>query len=344
MAKLSIQTSRFYWPMIGHKNIINYLQQNLTDELVSQAYLFVGPDHVGKATVAHYFVNSLLCSNLGKESGKIPCGECDYCRQLANGIHPDVFWLKRELNSETGKLKKNISIEQIRELCNKLSLHSFLNSYKVAVIEQAEALSLEAANSLLKTLEEPSAKTVIILLVNNLAAVPKTVASRCQILKFLPVSGREIFDHLVFLDVDRKKAKSLASLAFGRPGIARHYLDSQDEFMDFQEAGKNFISLFKADNISRFKLVSEIVSQAETDAIKANLLIWQKILRDLILIKVSLENLTTNDRLSSELTALAGRYPLARLIKLISEINQSQRYLGANVNPRLVLENLVLSF
>jgi len=338
------ENNRFEWPIIGHSNIVGYLKKGLTSLKVSHAYLFVGPLHIGKTTVAQNFVNSLICENLHQGQGPVPCGQCQCCQQVANKIHPDVFWLSRETNEKTGKLKKNISIEQIRELQNKLSLHSFLNSYKVAVINEAEALSLEAANSLLKTLEEPTPKTVIIMLVTNIATLPQTIISRCQVLNFLPVRTEEIFDHLRSLKVERKKAKVLAELSFGRPGIAINYTEEPEDYINFQNQAKQFVALMTADLSSRFKMLGELVDLRQVDSAKETLGIWSKVLRDLVLIKYSAENFISNLKLLPELKPLVSHYSSDDLFGFLAGVNLSQRYLSANVNPRLTLENLILNF
>jgi DNA polymerase-3 subunit delta' len=336
--------NRFKWPIVGHSSIIRYLQQGLKNSHVSQAYLFVGPEHVGKTIMAENLVNSLVCKNLHQSKGLVPCGQCDCCQQVANKIHPDVFWVQRAVNAKTGKLRKNISIEQVRELQNKLSLHSFLDSYKVAVINEAQTLSQAAANSLLKTLEEPTPKTVIILLTTSLFALPRTIVSRCQILKFLPVSDQEIFEHLLSLKVERKKAKALAALSFGRPGIAINYIIEPDFYTDFQIQVKQFISLMTADINSRFKMIGQSVELSDINSIKETLIIWNKVLRDLILIKYSAENLVSNLKLLPDLKQLAAHYQGEDLVGFLAEVELAKRYLGANVNPKLTLENLVLNF
>lgn len=337
--------NRFKWPIVGHSNIVSYLQQGLANDNTSHAYLFVGPTHIGKTTVAKNFVDSLVCQDLHeKDKGEVPCGVCECCKQIENNIHPDVYWLEREMNEKTNKRKKNISIEQVRELQNKLSLHSFLNSYKVAVIEQAQTLSLEAANSLLKTLEEPTAKTVLILLVTNTALLPRTIISRCQIINFLPVSDKELTDYLISLKTERKKAKTLAAMSFGRPGIALSYLGEPDLYADFQESVKQFVTLMKADINSRFKIISEVVNSGDIDSIKETLIVWTKVLRDLLLMKTKGENLISNLKISSDLEELANTYRIKDLVKILADINFTKRYLAANVNPKLTLENLVLNF
>ncbi len=336
--------NRFQWPIIGHSNIVNYLKNCLNLDKVSQAYLFVGPLHIGKTLVAQYFVSSLVCKNLHRGNEVVPCGRCDCCRQVANKIHPDVYWLERETNDKNGKLKKNISIEQIRALQNKLSLRSFLDSYKIAVINEAEALSLEAANSLLKTLEEPTPKTVIIMLTTNLALLPATIASRCQIFRFLPVSTKEILNHLISLKVERKKAKTLTALSFGRPGIAVNYFLESDFYPAYQNQVKQFVTLMKAGINDRFKMINELVAENDLDLVQETLGIWSRVLRDLILIKYSTKNLISNLNLAFELDQLAAVYSGSNLIKFLGAVNSAKRYLQANVNSKLTLENLILNF
>jgi len=338
------ENSRFQWSIVGHQSIVSYLQNNLEDSQIAHAYLFVGPEHIGKTTVSENFVNSLVCENLDQEAGAIPCGQCQHCRQVAKGIHPDVFWVQRTADEKNGKLKKNISIEQMRELQNKLGLHSFLDSYKVAVINEASTLSPGAANSLLKTLEEPTPKTVIVLLAANLARLPQTIFSRCQVLRFLPVSDQEIFDYLLSLKVERKKARVLAALSFGRPGVAANYSSDPDCYNNFQDQVKQFVILLKSDINERFKMIGELIEFNNIDSAKEVLLIWNKVLRDLILIKHSAEDFISNLKLLPDLRQLAATYSNDSLLRIMSEVNSARRYLEHNVNPKLTLENLVLNF
>lgn len=335
--------SRFKWSIIGHHHIISYLQHNINEDKVSHAYLFVGPDHVGKNTVVEYFANSLVCENLTTKCEPIPCEKCACCRQIKNKIHPDVFWLKREVNEKTGNFKKNISIEQIRELQNRLNLHSFLNAYKIAVVSGAESLSQEAANSLLKMLEEPSPKTVIILIANNINFLPKTIASRCQLVRFNSVSDKEISDYLVGQKVNRKKAKVITAASYGRPGIAIEYLTDEEAFSAYQEKVKSFCSLHRADTLERFKVVSEIANFSDADQIVEALNIWSRAIRDVVLIKSLNKELIGHRFLLSELSRLASVYQNKKIVQVLNEIDLTKMYLRANVNPRLVLENLVLN-
>jgi len=338
------QNCQFKWPIAGHSNIVSYLQKNIETNKVSQAYLFTGPNGLGKKMVAQYFVRSLLCENNAKKENQIPCAQCKTCQQVNNNIHPDIYWLTRQKDEKKDKLKKNISIEQIRELQGKLGLHSFLNSYKIAVIEEAETLNKEAANSLLKTLEEPTKKTVIILLTSNLNYLPQTIISRCQVLRFLPVNNKEIIEFLKSQGSELKKAKQLSSVSFGRPGIALSYLTNQEVYEDFLQQIKNFMSLAESDINSRFKLLNDFVEFNNPGKIKEVFNIWNRIIRDLFFIKIKADNLVSSQNLLKSLSSIADKYSRQELSRLMKEVNISKKYIDSNVNPRLVLENLVLNF
>ena len=332
------------WPIIGHHQIISYLKNSLGLGRLNHAYIFCGPRQVGKTSIAEIFVQGLMCQNFSEKKEPLPCGECVYCRQMKAKTHPDIFWLNRLTDEKTGKLKKNISIDQVRELQGKLSLRSFLDSFKVAIINEAEILSLEAANSLLKTLEEPSAKTIIILIAKSVWFLPRTLVSRSQVINFLPVSSEAIINYLISQKIDRKKARTLAALAFGRPGVALNYLNDKESLIDSQNQVKELINLLKNEINSRFKTVDNLAALNDSDGLKAILNDWTKIIRDLIFIKKSLPNLISNLTLINDLNQAAAHYQIADLIKILRQLNLTKRYLEANINPKLALENLVLTF
>src|SRR3989338_1747124 len=332
------------WPIVGHQNIISYLEHCLLSGQLAHAYLFVGPSQIGKTKVADFFSQALICQNFSEKKKPLPCGLCPYCRQAQNHLHPDIFRVERELNDDSEKFKKNISIEQVRELQNKLNLRSFLDSFKIAIINQAQALSQEAANSLLKTLEEPAPKTILIILATHQHLLLQTIVSRCQVLKFLPVKNSDLVDYLIGQRIDRKKAKNLAALAFGRPGVAIDYLSDQSAYEELTSEIKQFISILQSDVISRFKIINELVVARDIDGLKKILFIWSKVIRDLLLIKNSLPNLISHAFIGGELTRVAEIFSPKTLMEIIKQLNLTRRYLDANLNPRLTFENLVLTF
>jgi len=345
-------SDEFKWPIVGHKNILWYLQHSIVKGQLNHAYLFSGPQSIGKTTAAECFVSSLLCRVVHQQNQSkqkhFPCDECISCEQFQKGLHPDVYWVDIETDQKTGNIKKNISIAQIRELQSKLARRSFLNSYKVAVISKAEKMTTEAANSLLKTLEEPSQKTILILLTSDSTKLPLTILSRCQILKFLPVAKVEITSFLHQRGVERKKASQLANLSLGRPGIAVKMSDDDNLFSQYLEEVKTFMKLSNSDLAKRFKEVSQIVPSGlgfidQVKQLDQKLNIWQSIVRDLILIKKSCQNFVKNTFIQNELEKNANLNSIQKLLQVQKNIETTRNYLALNLNPKLAVENLLIN-
>jgi len=190
------------WPVIGHHNVVQYLQNALRRHQFAHTYLFSGPAHVGKSLVAEYFIQTLFCLNYQESGSAIawPCGECQSCRQFGKGVHPDYFLLSPEEG------KRAIGIDQVREWQRSLGNKSFLTKYKIGLIAGAELLTTEAANALLKTIEEPVGNTIIVLLTDDLNLLLPTIISRSQVIKFGPVAEKDILQYLVQLGEERSDA------------------------------------------------------------------------------------------------------------------------------------------
>jgi DNA polymerase-3 subunit delta' len=341
----------FQWPIVGHKNIVEFLQKSIANDRLAHAYLFYGAEHLGKTAMAENFVASILCDGgnaprrIPTETGEpiIPCGKCINCEQLKKNIYPDVFFLEKE------KDKKNISIEQTRELQGMLSKTSFLNSYKIAIIKGAEALSEEAADSLLKTLEDAKARTIIILISTDKDSLPLTVVSRCQTIKFSSVSQDDIFHCLVDQGATRQLADSLSHLVNGKIGLAIKYFEEQDLFKEYEEKIKMFFTLADGSVAEKFKTIEKLVAGkkglAETvEPLFDYLEIWSSVLRDLILIKHDMAAFGSNIFAKDKLEKLAPKFDDFKIIKLIKEIKETKKFLKLNVSPRLAMENLVMEF
>jgi DNA polymerase-3 subunit delta' len=235
----------FSWPIVGHSKIQQFLQKSLVNNKLAHAYLFSGPEHLGKSLLADQFIASILCHDYHQQNNKkaevLPCQACVFCQQFSRGIHPDVYKLNKEED------KKNISVEQVREMHKFLSLSSFLNSYKIAVIGNAEDLSESAQNALLKVLEEPNPKTILILITSNHNLLLPTITSRCQLVKFRALSAEEIFQHLVSLGSSREQARIFTALANGQIGRAIDYLNKPELFTAYLEKMNQLFGLFNQD-------------------------------------------------------------------------------------------------
>lgn len=331
--------SHYNWPIVGNQPIVRYLQHSIEVGNLSHAYLFHGPPQIGKATVARYFIHSLFCQAKVK-----PCFDCQTCQQISNQLHPEVAWLKREVDEKTGKLKKNISIEQIRVLIDKLSLHSFDDSYKVAVIDQAHHLSLGAANALLKTLEEPSSKTILILIADTISSLPQTIASRCQAFKFLPVDSEQITNWLKTQGADSKKAKRLSLLAFGRPGVSLDYLIQGDIYEEYKQLVGDLVKLSQQDIIGRFNTIGQLINSYDLKSVLDVITTLEKIWRDVLLAKNQTTGLITHLQFDQEIDQMAKKHTSQFIVEVLKSLELAKGYIAANVNPKLLMENLVLNF
>jgi len=165
--------------IIGQEHILNYLKKSIEKNRVSHAYLFEGLEGLGTKVVALWFAKYLECQS---QKAIKPCGVCQSCKDIDKNRYPDLAIISIKDN------KKEISIEQIRELKRHLSLSAYSGLYKIAIIKEADKMTSEAANALLKTLEEPQGNTVLILITSTPSLLPKTIVSRCEEIKFKTVS------------------------------------------------------------------------------------------------------------------------------------------------------------
>jgi len=329
MAKDAPKTTEYSWPSIGNDKAIEFLNRSLLSDKIAQTYVFVGPEELGKSTIALAFARNL---------------QGDY-----DGFNSDLYIL----NPEPGK--KGIGIEQVREFIKMLNLSSFMNSYKIGLIKEADLLSEEAKSALLKTLEEPKDKVIIILLVTTEESLPATILSRSQKLYFYPVPAATIYDYLITnYKANRSLAKDLASLALGRPLKAIRYLENPEVYKTYLESAESFLSLFSLDLNARLKVLDTLFTdktyskQATSEALDI-LLMAEGLLRDLLLLaleqKDRLQHLVIMSALEKSLASLPGETEekVKEILNRMKFIAQAKEYLEANVNPRLVLEQLIVN-
>ena len=206
------------WQTYGHDTAIQTIQRALAEGRVAHSWLIAGPPRVGKTTLALDLARAVNCVPSGDDIP--PCGACGQCRRIASGIHPDIRVVGLE-TARSGRLRTLISIEQVRDVQRELTLLPYEGASRVVIFESAELFSEEAANSLLKTLEEPPDRVLILLLASDSASVLPTILSRCRQLRLRPVPASIIARFLT----ERKAvlpddAREIAGLAAGRIGWA----------------------------------------------------------------------------------------------------------------------------
>lgn len=181
------------------------------------ALLVAGPPGTGKRDFARAFAAAALCH---ERAGDAPaCGHCRDCTLLAAGTHPDFARVTLE-EREPGKLRTEITVEQVRALCARLALASQFGGWQVAVIDPADKMNASAANALLKTLEEPSAPSLIVLVSDDPSRLPATIRSRCQRIDAVAPPEAVALDWLVAAGLDRESARSALAASAGNPGLA----------------------------------------------------------------------------------------------------------------------------
>ncbi|MFA5076532.1 MAG: DNA polymerase III subunit delta' [Patescibacteria group bacterium] len=339
------------WGIVGHQNVVDFLKKSLKSQTTSHAYLFYGPTNIGKGKIVQNFIAALFCQN--PESGQ-PCNNCLNCQQLTKNIHPDVIWLCQERDTKTKKLKKNISVDQIRELRSRLQKGSFLDSYKIGIVDPADLLNIEAANALLKILEEPADKVIIILLAEKLESLPQTIASRCQKIKFELVSRNDIYSYLLELGSNRQLADELSYLAAGRPGQAIKFYQQPDLYADYQKTLEQFFELLNNNLTTKLKIVQKLTeknkdSTARSQQLNQILNIWSTALRDILLVKnyhqegipTGLTNFWLLDKIKKNAIIKQENQVIASWLEAIAE---TKVLLKNNINPQLALEALILNF
>ncbi len=328
----------YNWPVVGHQKIINYLQSVVDRQALNHGYLFYGAPALGKNLIADLFVKTVLCQSNEQK----PCGACASCRELERGTHPDVINLTRAED------KKNIAVEEVRAARGKMQNSSLLDSYKIMIIREAEALSIGAVNALLKIIEEPVGQTIFIFIAANLKFLPETLLSRLQIIKLLPVSHEDIEDHLLSLGVDRTLAQSLAHLSLGFPGRILPFAHHPKDFSEYLAKQPDILKSLSGGTLAKLKLVEELASQNNSELAKSNarqfLNALSMLSRDALLLKNACAHKIAHRWLAADLATFANHYSSVKLAKILAEVKLTIRFLDHNANLRLALENLILAF
>jgi DNA polymerase-3 subunit delta' len=310
--------------IIGHQQIIEQLQRTVTSGRIAGAYLFVGPAGVGKETVARYFAQLIFCQQ--DTQPPTVCGTCLACRKVDSGNHPDLQFIRPE-----GSLLK---IGQIRELQRQVIYAPLEASRKVYILTDVDRMNLEAENCLLKTLEEPPAASVLILLTSNLQALLPTTRSRCQILQFHPMPTQELATILVDrYSVAPEQATTLAIAAGGSIGKALTQFEKGDPLTE-----KVPEILRETDRLVAFRLAEDFKNKPET---LGELVTWY---RDLLFLQQGAPiELITHIYSVEELRAIVPYYSRLRIQQAIQTVFDTKSLLDhTNTNATLALEVMCL--
>lgn len=319
--------------VVGHKDILKYISSAVENNRVSHAYILNGERGSGKKMLANLFAMTLLCETGDNE----PCGKCHSCKQAESGNHPDIIRVTHEKPN-------SISVDDIRtQVNNTVDIKPYQGPYKVYIIPQADMMTPQAQNAILKTIEEPPSYAVFLLLTENAETLLPTINSRCVMLKLRNIKGTLIKKYLMEnLEIPDYKADMCTAFAQGNMGRAI-MLANSDHFNEIREEA---VQLLK--HISEMEL-NEIVAAVKnisvykleiTDYLDI-IMIWY---RDVLLYKATkeIDKVVFKDQLQS-IKEQARKSSYEGIELILESLEKAKTRLKANVNFDLVMELLFLT-
>ncbi|MDD5146448.1 MAG: DNA polymerase III subunit delta' [Candidatus Pacebacteria bacterium] len=314
---------------IGHQNQWDFLKRVVENDKVPQALIFAGVEGLGKKLVALEFAKLLSCEAKQKAQ-RDPCHECYSCLTIEQNTFPDVFLIEPK--------NKEIQIEQIRELQNKVGLRPHLAERKVVIVDQAEALNQQAANCFLKTLEEPRGDVIFILITSQPERLLATIRSRCSILKFYPVPQEQIIKHLA-KDVSPETLREVWPLAGGRVGMLLNLLEKKN-YSVFHQTIKEIRDCLDGSLTDNFLFIKKLLASENNSSLAISFLDhFILYLRNLLIAKLGL----TDGGIVSGFS-FKKEHSLSKISQMIKEAERMRAILiSTNVSPRLILENLFIN-
>lgn len=300
---------RYNWSIIGHEKQLSQIELDLESGNLSHAYLLAGPNSVGKYTVANKFAGILQCKNNF-------CHKCNTCIQVTKGSHIDTIEIKDDGES--------IKIDDVRKLTERLNMTS-QSSYCVTIIQSIERMTIAAANSFLKTLEEPPQNTIFILTTNNIRELLPTIVSRVRTVAFSTVSFEYLTEKLAVLypDSDKEMIRQVALFSLGKTGKAVHLMENPESFSNYFKVYRDVQGFLDHRNLAdRFAYVDELFNDSKQIDVFFNIL----------------TNVLRSKLLDESLYSKQKKH-----INSLLKISETGILLKQNVNLRLALENLMLS-
>ncbi len=331
--------------MIGHEWAVNLLRRHLIEKRVRHAYLITGPPSVGKRTLALRFLQAIACIDPPTEGEY--CGVCRACKAINKTIHPDLHLVIPEEN------ERSIKVDQIRALRAKLSLSPYEGDRRIALIVGFHQATEQAANALLKTLEEPPPDVVLILTSLSAESLLPTIVSRCEVISLRSLPITKLVDHLVSQGEDEERAHLLAGLSGGRPGYALAFANNPELLERRSRLLDEMQELIGVGRIERFGYVEDwndrlrrrypSPDDQRKECIDV-LELWLGFWRDVMLTRFGSKIAIGNPDRLDEIVMLSEQIPESQIAQAVHAFQDTIIAIDNNANLRLALETLMLDF
>ena len=331
------------WNLTGHRWAVDMLQKHIVRGTTRHAYLFAGPPGLGRRTLALRFAQALNCPT-PLEAG-VPCGTCRECKQIESMKHADLSIVEPTIKDPATKElipspNGEIRIEQIRDLHKTINLKPFQSKYRIALFLRFHQANDNAANALLKTLEEAPPSAILILTADNPEQLLPTIVSRCEVLRLRPLSVEEVQRELENRGVENSRAKLIAHISGGRMGYAIRLIENDTLLETREERLNDLLALLPASRVQKFSYADKL--SKDKDAMRQTITFWLSYWRDVMLRVSQASTPLVNVDRNVEIEDLAGQMDLSSARRMLQRLEQGLEQLDRNVNPRLLAETLLL--
>ena len=329
--------------VIGHQRALSALHRAFEKGMPSHAYLITGPAHVGRMKLAMVIAQLLNCS------GDDPTGTCEQCARIRRGVHADVTIVpvdSRGSLHEDRRPRTMTTIEQVRAVSREAALQPFEGRCRVFVFEQADRLTEEASNALLKTLEEPPDQVSIVLVASGEEAVLPTIVSRCRLVCLRPVSWPLLSEELVRrLGLPTERALQIARTSGGRPGLALRMATDEVFGAGLEESLDRIEAAVAADLEGRFEYAASLARlfAKDREAARNEMVHWRHWWRDVLLACKGLDEFVGHVSRASSIRSSAAAVGTGGAIAGLRASIQAAKRLDMNVGASLAIEQMMLS-
>lgn len=346
------------WQTIGNSAAITLLKGAIDQDRVSHAYLFTGPNRVGKRTLAVDFARALNCNAKDVAAPgwtdlqpDVPCGQCSACDRIARSNFADVQIItsatqtSKDTNAKAAQRRTMIGIDLIKDLQSDAMLEPYEGRAKVFIIDDAHRMSPDASNALLKTLEEPPSSVHIFLTSPSADSLPETITSRCHLVRLRPVPADIIEEGLTTrYEISGDEARKLAKMSMGAPGWAIAALKDPSLVDVRRQSASRIIDVINFDLPARFDYSFEMSREFRKDRSLAldEVERWLEIIRDIAMIQNGLNDKVTYDDRIQELSDLANALTRDEVAMAAGTVRRTRNALMVNALPQLAFDAMML--